>query len=110
MAMSVRNRTREVAVLKTLGFTRKSVLSIFVGESVALSLAGGALGVLIAIPMIWLLTRQFIAIGVPLAMKVTSATAAMSLLVAVVLGLVSGYLPAYNASRMNIVDGLRHIG
>ena len=110
MAMSVRNRTREVAVLKTLGFTRKSVLSIFVGESVALSLAGGALGVLIAIPLIWLLTRQFIAIGVPLAMKVTTATAAMSLLVAVVLGLVSGYLPAYNASRMNIVEGLRHIG
>src|SRR5438270_837335 len=68
MAMSVRNRTREVAVLKTLGFTRKSVLSIFVGESVALSLAGGALGVLIALPLIWLLTRQFIAIGVPLAM------------------------------------------
>jgi putative ABC transport system permease protein len=110
MAMSVRNRTREVAVLKTLGFTSRSVLSIFVGESVALAITGGALGVLTAIPLIWVLTRGFIAIGVPLSMKVTAPTAGLSLLVALLLGLVSGYVPAYNASRMNIVDGLRHIG
>jgi putative ABC transport system permease protein len=108
--MSVRGRTREVAVLKTLGFTRQRVLSIFVGESIALAGAGGVLGVLTAIPIIWLLTRSFIALGVPLAMKVNWQTAALSLLVAVTLGLVSGYLPALNASRMNIVEGLRHIG
>ena len=44
MAMSIRERTREVAVLKTLGFTRRSVLGLFVSEAVALSLAGGLLG------------------------------------------------------------------
>ncbi len=110
MAMSVRSRTREVAVLKTLGFTRQRVLSIFVSESVALSVAGGALGILVAVPVIWWLTRGFIALGVPLAMKVNAPAAGLSLLVAVILGLVSGYLPAYNASRMNIVEGLRHIG
>jgi putative ABC transport system permease protein len=110
MAMSVRSRTREVALLKTLGFTRQRVLSIFVSESVALSVAGGLLGILVAIPVIWWLTRSFIALGVPLAMKVNYQTAGLSLLVALTLGLVSGYLPAFNASRMNIVDGLRHIG
>jgi putative ABC transport system permease protein len=110
MAMSVRTRTREVAVLKTLGFTRQRVLSIFVSESVALALAGGVLGILAAVPVIWFMTRSFIALGVPLAMKVNAPTAALSLLVAVTLGVVSGYLPAFNASRMNIVDGLRHIG
>jgi putative ABC transport system permease protein len=110
MAMSVRSRTREVALLKTLGFTRQRVLSIFVSESVALSVAGGVLGILVAIPVIWWLTRSFIALGVPLAMKVNYQTAGLSLLVALTLGLVSGYLPAFNASRMNIVDGLRHIG
>ena len=110
MAMSVRSRTREVAVLKTLGFTRQRVLSIFVSESVALAVAGGVLGILIAIPVIWWLTRGFIALGVPLSMKVNGPAAGLSLLVAVLLGLVSGYLPAYNASRMNIVEGLRHIG
>jgi putative ABC transport system permease protein len=110
MAMSVRSRTREVAVLKTLGFTRQGVLSIFVSESVALAVAGGILGILTAIPVIYFLTRGFIALGVPLAMKVNAPAAGLSLLVALILGLVSGYLPAYNASRMNIVEGLRHIG
>ncbi len=110
MAMSVRSRTREVALLKTLGFTRRRVLSIFVSESVALAVAGGVLGILVAIPVIWWLTRSFIALGVPLAMKVNLQTAGLSLLVALTLGIASGYLPAFNASRMNIVDGLRHIG
>jgi putative ABC transport system permease protein len=110
MAMSVRGRTREVAVLKTLGFTRQRVLSIFVSESMALSVAGGLLGTGIAIPVIWFLTRQFIALGVPLNMRVNWQTATLSLVVAVALGLVSGCVPAYRASRMNIVEGLRHIG
>jgi putative ABC transport system permease protein len=110
MAMSVRTRTREVAVLKTLGFTRRRVLSIFVSEAVALAVAGGVLGILTAVPVIYFLTRGFIALGVPLAMKINAQTAGLSLLVAVTLGLVSGYLPAYNASRINIVEGLRHIG
>jgi putative ABC transport system permease protein len=110
MAMSVRSRTREVAVLKTLGFTRQRVLSIFMSESVALAVAGGVLGILMAVPVIYYLTRGFIALGVPLSMKVNVPTAGLSLLVALALGLVSGYLPAFNASRINIVDGLRHIG
>jgi putative ABC transport system permease protein len=110
MAMSVRSRTREVAVLKTLGFTRQRVLSIFVGESVALAVAGGVVGVLVAIPVISGLTHRFIGLGIPLNMKVKWATAGLSLLASLILGLVSGYLPAYNASRMKIVDGLRHIG
>jgi putative ABC transport system permease protein len=110
MAMSVRSRTREVAVLKTIGFTKGRVLSIFVSESVALAVAGGILGVVAAVPVIYFLTRGFIALGVPLSMKVNVQTAGLSLLVALTLGLVSGYLPAFNASRMNIVDGLRHIG
>lgn len=110
MAMSVRSRTREVALLKTLGFTRQRVLAIFVSESVALAVAGGLLGVLAAIPLIMLITHGFIGLGIPFNMKVNGITAGISLLVALVLGIVSGYLPAYRASRMNIVDGLRHIG
>jgi putative ABC transport system permease protein len=109
MAMSVRGRTREVAVLKTLGFTRQRLLSLLVGEAVGLAVAGGALGVAVAIPVIQGLTRRFVALGVPLNMKVTLPTVGVSLLVAAV-GFVSGYLPAYRASRMNIVEGLRHIG
>jgi putative ABC transport system permease protein len=110
MAMSVRSRTREVAVLKTLGFSRGRVLSIFVSESVALALAGGLVGILVAIPLVAMLTHQFIGLGIPLDMKVRVPTAALALSVSLLLGLVSGYLPAYRASRVNIVEGLRHIG
>ncbi len=110
MAMSVRSRTREVAVLKTLGFTKQRVLSIFVSEAIALSVAGGVLGVLVAIPVITGMTHRFIGLGIPLDMKVKAPTAGLALLVALILGVVSGYLPAYRASRMNIVEGLRHIG
>ncbi len=110
MAMSVRSRTREVAVLKTLGFTRQRVLSIFVSEAVALALAGGVLGVLIAIPVIATITHRFLGLGIPLNMKVNGVTAGFALFIAVILGLVSGYIPALRASRMNIVEALRHIG
>jgi putative ABC transport system permease protein len=110
MAMSVRSRTREVAVLKTLGFTQRRVLSIFVTEAVAIAFGGGIIGVLIAIPVIAVMTHGFIGLGIPLNMKVNGITAAMSLLISLILGVVSGYLPARRASRVNIVEGLRHIG
>jgi putative ABC transport system permease protein len=110
MAMSVRSRTREVAVLKTLGFTRQRVLSIFISESVALALAGGVLGIVVAVPVIMGFTHSFIGLGIPLNMKVNAPTAAISLSIALILGIVSGYLPAYRVSRLNIVDALRHIG
>jgi putative ABC transport system permease protein len=110
MAMSIRARTREVAVLKTLGFTRRRVLSMFVGEAVALSIAGGILGVLGATFLIRALTHSSVAIGIPTGMKVTIPTMCVSLLVAATVGFISGCLPAYTASRTNIVEGLRHIG
>jgi len=110
MAMSIRARTREVAVLKTLGFTRQRVLSMFVGEAVALSVSGGVLGVVAATLLIRWLTHSSVAIGVPAGMRVTIPTMLASLLVAAIVGVISGCLPAYNASRVNIVDGLRHIG
>lgn len=110
MAMSVRSRTREVAVLKTLGFTQRRVLSIFVSEAVAIAFGGGLIGVLVAIPVISIMTRGFIGLGIPLNMRVNGITAAMSLFISLLLGVVSGYLPAHRASRVNIVEGLRHIG
>jgi putative ABC transport system permease protein len=110
MAMSIRARTREVALLKTLGFTRQRVLSMFVGEAISLSLAGGMLGVLGATLLIRWLTHSPVAIGIPAGMRVTIPTMLASLLVAASVGFVSGCLPAYNASRTNIVEGLRHIG
>lgn len=109
MAMSIRERTREVAVLKTLGFTKRGVLGLFVSEAVALSLAGGLLGAGLGWLMVYGLTHspQFFSF---FPMKVTLGIWFAALLTSGVVGLLSSAVPSYTASRVNIVDGLRHIG
>jgi putative ABC transport system permease protein len=109
MAMSIRERTREVAVLKTLGFTRRGVLGLFVSEAVALALAGGLLGASLGWLMVYGLTHspQFFSF---FPMKVTPAIWIAALLTSAVVGLLSSAIPSYHASQVNIVDGLRHIG
>jgi putative ABC transport system permease protein len=108
MAMSIRERTREVAVLKTLGFTRNRVLGLFVSEAVALAVAGGVIGIALAYGLIHAISQS------PYMsfynMKVTPAMWAVALLVSGLVGLASSLLPSYHASQVNIVDGLRHIG
>jgi len=108
MAMSIRERTREVAVLKTLGFTRNSVLGLFVSESVALALAGGVVGVGLAYLLIFGASKSPFFTFYHL--KVTLGTWLIALLVAGVVGLASALIPSYHASELNIVDGLRYIG
>jgi putative ABC transport system permease protein len=107
MAMSIRERTREVALLKTLGFTRRSILGLFVGEAVSLALMGGVLGTLIAYVMVNAIAHQG---GFLTGMKVTAPTMLVALVVAGLVGFLSAFLPSYHASQVNIVDGLRHIG
>ncbi len=109
MAMSIRERTREVAVLKTLGFTRRSVLGLFVSEAVALSLVGGFIGAALGWLLVYGLThsKQFISF---FPLQVTAGVWALSLCTAGLVGLFSAALPSYHASQVNIVDGLRHIG
>jgi putative ABC transport system permease protein len=108
MAMSIRERTREVAVLKTLGFTRESVLGLFVSEAVALAMAGGAIGIGLAYGLVYSASKS------PYMsfynMKVTAGMWAIALLIAGLVGLLSSLIPSYHASQVNIVDGLRHIG
>jgi len=109
MAMSIRERTREVAVLKTLGFTRQTVLGMFVGEAVTLALLGGLVGTGIAYLLVYLATHspQFFSF---FPLKVTPGLWLVAMLVAGFVGFLSAALPAYHASRTNIVQGLRHIG
>jgi putative ABC transport system permease protein len=109
MAMSIRERTREVAVLRTLGFNRQQILWLYLGESATLALLGGLLGVVLAVGLLHLIARSP-AIGVPGSLKVTFPIAGLALTVAALVGLMSAVIPSYNASRRNIVEGLRHIG
>ena len=109
MAMTIRERTREVAVLKTLGFTRGTILSLYIGEAVTISLLGGLLGAtgatLLMIVASKLPNGTFFT-----GFKVNTPTYLVALAVAALVGFVSAVFPSYNASRRNIVDGLRHIG
>jgi len=108
MAMSIRERTREVAVLKTLGFTRRSVLGLFVSEALALAVAGGVIGVGLAYLLIYSVSHSPYMSFYNL--KVTLGMWAAALFVSGVVGLLSALLPSYHAAQVNIVDGLRHIG
>jgi putative ABC transport system permease protein len=110
MAMSIRERTREVAVLKTLGFTRRAVLGLFVSEAVALSLFGGILGAVGAYGLVSLYTHSPAAGGFFVILPVSLGTFLAAIMVAGLVGLLSAAVPSYHASQVNIVDGLRHIG
>jgi putative ABC transport system permease protein len=110
MAMSIRERTREVALLKTLGFTRGTVLALFMGESVSLAAFGGLLGAIAASGLIYVMARSpqmgLFLTGVSFSLPMVL----VAVLVGATVGLVSSFVPAFNASRRNIVEGLRHIG
>jgi putative ABC transport system permease protein len=108
IAMSIRERTREVAVLKTLGFTKLGVLALFVGEAVALSIVGGLVGACLGRAMVFGFSQAPQMTFFPL--KMTPAIWLMALGVSALVGLLSAAIPSYHASQVNIVDGLRHIG
>lgn len=108
IAMSIRERTREVAVLKTLGFTKLGVLGLFVGEAVALSIVGGLIGACLGRAMVYGFAHAPQMTFFPL--RMTPAIWLMALGVSALVGLLSAAVPSYHASQVNIVDGLRHIG
>lgn len=108
IAMSIRERTREVAVLKTLGFTRRGVLGLFVSEAVALSVLGGVLGAILGRGLVFVFAHSPQMTFFPL--KMTATIWLLALLVSGLVGLLSAAIPSYHASQVNIVDGLRHIG
>ena len=104
MAQSVRERTAELAVLKTLGFSSGSVMALVLAESCVLALVGGGIGLALGAAMVaagdptggflpvFFLPDKDLALGVGLILA---------------LGLVTGFLPAMKAMRLRIVDALR---
>ena len=109
MAMSIRERTREVAVLKTLGFTRKTVLALFVGEAVIVAVIAGLIGVGLGSGLMYLVGHNPQA-GFFQGIRVNWITMMAAITLAGLVGLVAAMLPSYNASRVDIVEGLRYIG
>jgi putative ABC transport system permease protein len=107
MAMSVRERIKEIGVLKTLGFTTGKVLAMIIAESVIIAMIGGLLGCLLAFGFCSLVTNVQIMFR---GLSMPPAVILISLSVAFAIGLLSSVVPAYNASRVPITDALRHVG
>ena len=107
MAMTVRERVREVGVLKTLGFTDASILAMILGESALMSLIGGALGLLIALGLCAVIRQGPGFIQQTKTLTIQPPVLAALMGISIVIGLASAIVPAWNASRSNIIDALR---
>ena len=104
MSYSVRERTSELAVLKTLGFTNGTTLTLVLAESVLIVVAGGAIGLGLA----WLFVQGGDPTGGMLpAWVLPNRDLALGVALMVVLGIVAGSLPAASAMRLRITDALR---
>jgi putative ABC transport system permease protein len=108
ISMSVRERVREVGIMKVLGFSRGTILGIILGESTFMAVAGGLSGLLLA-GGLCLLVRNSVAAFASLKLGMTFDVAVVVLLVAGLVGLASSFLPAWKASRTSILDSLQHI-
>ncbi|MBS0386106.1 MAG: ABC transporter permease [Proteobacteria bacterium] len=106
MALAVRERTKEVGVLKTLGFSSGRVLRMVLGESMLLSLLGAALGLLAAAGVLYIFSRINGGGGGGGGLHLYPSVVGVSAAIALALGLVTGLLPALSAYRMNIIEAL----
>jgi putative ABC transport system permease protein len=106
-AMSIRERGRELAVMRAIGFNARTVLIYLVAEVSMIAIAGGLLGGL----MTWLVLGGFTpslpGVNIPLPMSPGIIPTGIAL--ALIVGLISSFIPAWFATRRNIVTGLRWI-
>lgn len=107
MAMSVRERVREVGVLRTLGFTRGNVMLLLVAESVVIALIGGVIGLLLAGGLCALVRTLPSGFANLSQIRLPIPVMIICLSVAALIGIVSPLIPAWGASRRSIVDALR---
>lgn len=107
MMTAVRERTSEFGVLKTLGFTDRSVFAMVVIEAAIITLGGGVLGALLA--KFAVEGSGFNMLGFLPPMSVYWSTVAVGVGMSVVVGAVSGLVPAFQVSRRRIVDALRRV-
>ena len=108
IVMAVRERTREYAVLKTLGYTGRHLATFILGESLLIGVSGGVLGLVLTFPVV----RGF-GLALPTmfpVIQVTSTTIVLGLVLAVVCGLAAAAAPTLRAVRLSIVTGLRTVG
>ena len=101
MFVSVRERTREIGIRKAIGAKRRTILAQFLMEASAICLAGGFIGLILAV-LLSMMVNQFI----PTSVQVDAVIIAIG--VSLMTGILSGIAPAYTAAKMDPVDALRY--
>jgi len=108
MTMTARERLAEYATLKALGFAPGFVVKLLFGESLVIALIGGVLGILMTLPLAAAFAK---AVGTLFPVFIVSdTTMLMQLAASAIVGAVAAAWPAWKMSRIDIVNGLRHVG
>ena len=116
MLVAVTERTREIGLRMALGATRRRILWQFLWEALTLTAVGGAVGILISVaivssvgtlPLMGELFEDTTG-RADITMRISAHTVAVSTLVLMLVGLISGFFPAFKAARMDPVEALRY--
>src|SRR6185503_4708144 len=108
MAMSVRERTTEIAVMRTLGFPAATIFALVVGEGLVVAVIGGGLGAALARMVV---NGEYLGMagGFIPAFSVGNRNVAIGLGLSALIGILAAMLPAIMASRLKVVDALRRV-
>ena len=107
MAISVRERISELAILKAIGFSDRGVLFLVLVESMVIAFIGGLLGLLMARALVPLISAALAGLLPPLLLSKTMLS--FGLVFAVFVGAIGGLLPGIGAMRMRVVNALRRV-
>jgi putative ABC transport system permease protein len=110
MYAAVAYRGREIATLRVIGFSRPSILTSFMLESLLLSLLGATLGILLMLPFNGMTTgtqNQVTFSEVVFSLQMTPAVVVTAVAFALIMGVVGGFAPAWHAARRDILSALR---
>jgi ABC-type antimicrobial peptide transport system permease subunit len=107
MLMSVLERTREIGVLRSLGWQRRQVVGMILKEALVLGVIGGIVGILLGMGMVWLI-QQIPLIGEMLEPQYKTELLVQAMMIALVAGTIGGLYPSWRATRMRPVEALRY--
>ena len=113
MAMTARERVTEIAVLRTLGYPKGTILALMLGESVLLALVGGTLGALLFVGLFPGFRQGLLYSpmgGFAAGMRLFPEIVGLAFAISVLVGILAGLVPAVRSAQRSITDGLRQVG
>jgi len=109
MMMSFRERTRELAIFKALGFHRGRVFALVLSESTLLALLGAIIGIVPTAGFFWISPLRIPRMGPISQLEISPLAIGGALSIALLVGIAAGFWPAYQAMKLKTVDALRRV-